>query len=175
MAALGVLALGTALATSGWARMVLAVVAAGIGIQIAAGPGPIGEGLIYVQPVLINLGLGFLFGRTLLDGRTPLITRFIRAERGELDVKTRHYGLQLTRMWTLFACGLALESVFVALFAGPQTWALVTGVVNYALTGLFFVTEYQVRVRVLSHLEHRGFVHFLWFLSRRGVAAILND
>lgn len=155
--------------------MVPGLVAAGIGIPVVAGSGPVGESLMYALPVLINFGLAYLFGHTLLDGRTPLITRFIRAERGELDVKTRHYGLQLTRMWTLFACGLALESLFVALFAGPQTWALVTGVVNYALTGLFFVIEYQVRVRVLSHLEHRGFVHFLWFMSRRGVAAILKD
>lgn len=175
LAALSALVLGTALMLNSWARIFLSVVAVGIVIAAVLGVGSAGESLVYAQPVLINLGLASLFGHTLLDGRTPLITRFIRVERGELDSRMRRYGLQLTRAWTLFALVLALESLLVALFAERKTWALVTGFVNYALTGLFFVVEYQVRVRVLCHLEHRGFIHFLAFLARCRPAAVLED
>jgi uncharacterized membrane protein len=174
LAALATLAVGIALQSGGWVRIALMTVA--IGVPVAMATAVISAvALVYAQPVLINAGLSYLFGRTLLGSRTPLITRFIQADRGDLDMVTRRYGLQLTRVWTAFTALLALECLVLAVFADRDTWALVTSFVNYGLTGLLFVVEYPVRVRVLSHLEHRGFLHYLSFLSQCRPAVLLRD
>ena len=176
--ALGVLSgllLMLAFNTNGWHRGLLVLSVAAIVVAATFDLGQSGVLLVYSQPVLINLVLCYLFGHTLLAGRQPLITRYIGAIRGSLDAPTRRYGRRLTQVWTLLSAALALESVLLAMFAPREIWSLVTGFLNYLLIATVIVVEYQVRVRVLSHLRHRGFVRFLLSLARCPLNTILKD
>jgi uncharacterized membrane protein len=173
--ALGLLLTGIALGRRGRSRLLaaaLAIVVLGAGLTDASAAG---AALVKLQPVLINLGLSYLFGHTLFGGHTPLITRIILLERGELDAATRRYGRNLTRFWALFTAALALEALLLALFASEALWAQLTGALNYALVALLFVAEYPLRVRLLDHLEHHGFWHFIGTLPKYSPRAILRD
>ena len=176
--ALGVLSgllLMLAFNANGWHRGLLVMGAAAIVAGATFDQGQSAALLVYSQPVLVNLALCYLFGRTLLNRRQPLITRYIGAIRGSLDAPTRRYGRRLTQVWTLLSAALALESVLLAVFAPREIWSLVTGFLNYLLVAAVIVVEYQVRVRVLSHLKHRGFVRFLLSLARCPLSTILKD
>ena len=175
LGALSGLLLMLAFNTNGWHRGLLVLSVAAIVVAAMFDLGQSGALLVYSQPVLINLVLCYLFGHTLLGGRQPLITRYIGAIRGSLDAPTRRYGRRLTQVWTLLSAALALESVLLAMFAPREIWSLVTGFLNYLLIAAVIVVEYQVRVRVLSHLQHRGFVRFLLSLARCPLSTILKD
>lgn len=173
--ALCALLAGLAISQQGWRRWLAACAAVTVLASIRIESEQLGTLLLHSQPILINLSLCFLFGHTLAPGRTPLISRIIRMERGGLDPSTTRYGRRLTWFWTLFTAALALESLLLALFADQALWAQVTGFVNYALTALLFIAEYPIRVRVLNHLEHRGFIHFLASLPRYSPRQLLKD
>ena len=163
-----------AIGTGGWYRLLLVLSSAVVGAVAVLDDGQGGMLLLYGQSVLVNVALCFLFGHTLLDGRRPLINRYMRAIRGELDAPTARYGRRLTQVWTLLFATLSLESVLVAVVASDETWALVTGMFNYLLIAAVFVVEYQVRVRVLSHLTHPGFMGFLLALTRCPLNTVLK-
>ena len=122
--------------------------------------------LLYLIPVLINTTLAVFFGRTLLPGETPLVTRLSILLRGRLEPRVAGYTRRVTQMWTLFFILLALESVLLALFAPLEIWSLFTNLLNYLLAGLLFTGEYFFRVRYLDDLEHPSFSGFVRSLSR---------
>jgi len=122
--------------------------------------------LLYLLPVLINLTLAVLFGRTLLPGETPLITRFAILLSGRLEPGVPSYTRRVTWLWTLFLVLLALESILLALFAPLEVWSLFVNILNYLLAGLLFAGEYFFRIRYLNDLQHPGFSRFVHNLSR---------
>ena len=163
-----------AIGVRGWPRILLMLCGAAVGAISTLDDGRDGVLLVYSQPVFINLALCYLFGRTLLDGREPLVNRYIRAIRGELDEPTARYGRCLTQAWTLLFAALCVESALVAVFASRETWSWVTGLFNYLLIAAAIVVEYQIRVRALSHLSHPGFVGFLLALTRCPLSTVLK-
>jgi uncharacterized membrane protein len=94
--------------------------------------------LLYLITILINTTLAVFFGRTLLFGETPLITRFSILLRGKLEPRVAGYTRRVTQMWTLFFILLTLESVLLSLFAPLEIWSLFTNLLNYLLAGLLF-------------------------------------
>lgn len=122
--------------------------------------------LLYLIPVLINASLAVFFGRSLLPGKTPLITRFSILLRGKLEPRVVSYTRRVTQLWTLFFIMLALESLLLALFAPLEIWSLFTNLLNYLLAGLLFTGEYFFRVHHLHDLEHASFPSFVRNLSR---------
>ena len=122
--------------------------------------------LLYLMPILINASLAIFFGRTLLPGETPLITRFSILLRGKLELRVVSYTRRITQLWTLFFILLALESLLLALFAPLEIWSLFTNLLNYLLAGLLFAGEYFFRVHHLHDLEHSSFPSFVRNLSR---------
>lgn len=120
--------------------------------------------LIYAPPVLINVALMILFGRTLLPGATPLVSRMASLWRGHLDREVAFYTRRVTIAWTTFFALLAAESLALALFAPLHIWSLFTNLLNYVLVVLFFVIEYQLRLYCLpghEHLSFRSFCHLV--------------
>ncbi|MGH8550183.1 MAG: hypothetical protein ACRERU_16590 [Methylococcales bacterium] len=95
-------------------------------------------------PVLIQLMLLWLFGRSLLTG-PPLIERFVRLDYPVFPPGIVEYCRQLTWIWTWFfglnfaVCGA------LALWASDGWWAFYTGGVLIALTALLLVGEYFYR------------------------------
>ncbi|MEA3642916.1 MAG: hypothetical protein VBE63_23670 [Lamprobacter sp.] len=114
-----------------------------------------------VPPVVIAFGLAWVFGRTLLPGRTALIARIGERMRGELPEPVARYGQRLTLVWTLFFVLMGLECLLLGLFAPPLVWSLFANFINYGLIALLFVIEYPIRRLVLRDLEHTPFLDSL--------------
>ena len=174
LAVLAALLLLLGVNADGWHRILLALSGAAIVVIATLDQGRSGIFLVYSQPVLINLALCYLFGHTLLAGRQPLINCYIRMIRGELDKPTGRYGRRLTQVWTLLFAALSVESVLVAAFAPREIWSLTTGFLNYLLIAAVFVVEYRIRRRVLGHLQHSGFMRYLFALTRCPLRAVLK-
>ena len=125
-------------------------------------------------PVLVNLLLAWLFGRTLRAGRQPLVSRIIEVVEGadRLDLPgVARYARRLTWFWTLLlgtqaaalgllvACAVPGGLLATLGIAPPLTvsagWA--QGYVHvgaYVLLGVVFVLEYLFRRWHFRGLDH---------------------
>ena len=130
--------------------------------------------VLQAVPVIINAGMAWFFGRTLLPGRRPLVARAILAFEGETRLAqpgVRGYARSLTWAWFLllsmqslvmlvFAAGAVPNGVFdrVGLappLAVPEAWAnwyLHLG--GFVVIGGFSVVELAFRHWHLRHLPH---------------------
>lgn len=116
---------------------------------------PQAEWLLYVPPVAANLALCWLFGRTLVKGRTPLIARFASIEQGTLTLELRRYTRNLTWIWTLLFAAAAATSAALAVSGSRDAWSLFTNLWNYIAVGILFVGEYAYRrVRWRQYQHH---------------------
>jgi uncharacterized membrane protein len=131
--------------------------------------------IVYAPPVVLNLALCALFASTLRAGSEPLITRFARAERGDMPADLASYTRRLTQIWVLFFALMAAISVALALLASAAAWSLFTNVVNYVLVLLMFVLEYGYRRIRYRHHRHAGPVEFLRRLHTYRVFARNTD
>lgn len=95
-------------------------------------------GLRYVPP-LVLLWLGFVFGRSLRAGATPLIERIARRSNAALPAPLCRYTRHLTAVWCVYfvvAAGLGAA-------AHPGYWRL--SLALWVGTALLFVGERWVR------------------------------
>ncbi len=98
------------------------------------------------MPVLIQLMLMWVFGRTLLKNSGPsFIERFVRLEFPEFPPGVSGYLRNLTLLWTLFFAFNALLCIGLAIWADDRWWALYNGLVIYLLIGLLMTGEYIYR------------------------------
>lgn len=138
-------------------------------------------------PLLINLLLACLFGRTLRAGQQPLIAHFIEAIEGASRLAMpgiARYARQLTLFWTLLlaAQALLLGTMLLCQTPGgvlarlgvhspwtvPQAWVqayLHAGA--YLVLAAAFGLEYLFRRWHLRHLPHLGLHAFLHRLALR--------
>lgn len=131
-----------------------------------------GPPLFYLPPILINLLLATLFGRTLSPGRIPLITQYSILLRGKLEPDVVSYTRRVTQLWTSFFVVLACQSLLLALFAPVEIWSLFANILNYLFAALLFVGEYLFRIRYLSRLKHPGFLQFITAIASTHVSKI---
>lgn len=123
-----------------------------------------GDTFAYWPPLLINLGLLWVFARTLLPGRKPLVSALAERSRGALEPRVAHYTRQVTQAWTLFIALMGLTTLLLALWASPELWALFAYGLNYLFIVLFFLAEYAFRRYWLADLEHLSLSQYLRFL-----------
>ncbi len=98
------------------------------------------------MPVLIQLMLMLVFGRTLLKNRGPsFIERFVRLEFPEFPPGVSEYLRNLTLLWTLFFAFNAIVCTALAIWADDRWWALYNGLIIYLLIGLLMIGEYIYR------------------------------
>lgn len=125
-------------------------------------------------PIVINLFLSWLFGRSLLAGRTPLIAQVIKVIEapGRLALPgVARYARRLTWFWTLFLgiqAGVLLVVLGCAVPGGllqtvaieppfkiPAGWAMTYAHAGcYVLILVCFIGEYVFRRIHLRHLPH---------------------
>lgn len=101
--------------------------------------------LLLAPSVLANAAMFALFGRTLLPGREPLITRFRRFDVGHVAPKFTRYTRRLTLLWTiLFAIGTTV-SLAAAIAGDIELWSWIAFVLIPAITVAFFLGEHAYR------------------------------
>jgi hypothetical protein len=127
-------------------------------------------------PLLLNLLLAWIFGRTLRAGRQPLVAQFVEAIEGTPRLAMpgiAAYARRLTAFWSalltaqalwlgvLLCCqvpgGLLVRLGVASPWPVPQAW--VQGYVHlgvYLLLAVVFVLEYLFRRWHLRHLPHLG-------------------
>ncbi len=110
-------------------------------------------GLFYFQaltaklmPILVQLILLHLFGKTLLKNHGPsLIERFVRLEFAEFPPGITEYCRQLTLMWTVFFTFNIISCIALALYAPVSWWAIYTGIGMLLGTAILMLGEYICR------------------------------
>ena len=137
--------------------------------------------LLFLPPILVNLALAWIFGRSLVAGRIALVERFVRMMHHPddvLDPEVFAYARTVAKCWTALFCFNAAVSVLLALTASPGgmldmaglrspiavptiVWTLYSDFGCYALTFLLFVVEYQIRKRRFPWQPYSGFFDFL--------------
>jgi uncharacterized membrane protein len=127
--------------------------AAGLAVFWAAPP--VGW-LLVIPPILINATLAWLFGRTLVRGRVPLIARFAVMEQGALSAELAAYTRTLTWLWTLLFVGAALLSFALALSGDRDAWSLFTNLINYLLVAALFLGEFVYRRLRFRNYRHQS-------------------
>lgn len=126
--------------------------------------------LVAMLPATFAALVGWLFARTLLPGRQPLIARAISVidGPGELDdPAVRRYARRLTALWTFVQCVLALLGLCSAVhahsgwlpFALPSP-ALFGGAILPATVVLLFVAEFVARGWLLPQAPRKNLLAF---------------
>lgn len=130
--------------------------------------------LLECVPIAINVLLASLFGRSLREGQTPLIARFIEALEGPERLALpgiATYARHLTWFWTLLTAAQALVLTVLLLCAEPggllgslgiaSPWPVRAGLAQsyvhlggYVLIVGAFVLENAFRRWHLRHLDH---------------------
>jgi len=124
---------------------------------------------LYLPPVVLPLLLWAVFFRSLMPGRTPLITGIAQAIRGNLSDELVRYTRAVTVMWCCLFISLSMGSVLLPLVAPPQVWSLFTNCLNYVFIVLLFVGEFIYRQYRFRDLEHLDFPSYLQSLRQVGM------
>jgi uncharacterized membrane protein len=167
------------------AWILLAAAAFGLRAAVTSGQA---LSLLMLPPVLLNGLMAWLFGRTLRDGRMPLIERAARAMRGPgavLADEVVAYARTVTQAWTALFVVLAVVNLALAALARPGglllaagldpgvsvplgAWSLFANVLSYVFIGAMFAIEFVVRGRRFPHQPYRGVVDFTRRLAAQG-------
>lgn len=136
---------------------------------------------LFVPPVVVPAFLASVFGHTLAEGHTPLISQFIQALHTApepIEASVWSYARRLTWIWTLLMAGIAATNLLLATFAAPggllllagltppwsvslATWSLFANLLGYLLVAALFVGEYAYRRRRFPQQPYRNFFVFL--------------
>lgn len=119
-------------------------------------------------PALAFLAVAWLFGRTLLPGRTPLVETISRLERaGDFPVALTGYTRRLTWAWTTLLVGIPAVDAALALFATAEAQSLFVNFASYALLALLYFGEYAYRLWRYPQFPHPNPVTVAANLVRR--------
>ena len=131
-----------------------------------------GSGFFFdVLPALIAAFVAYLFGRTLLPGRRPLIARAIVSIDGPhwlADPAVVGYARRLTWIWTIFQTLLAIVALCAALHQrgllpalhGTMPGPRLFGAIVPAAVALLFVVEFAMRPWLLPQAPRHGLISF---------------
>lgn len=93
----------------------------------------------------LNLFLLWLFGRTLLREREPLISQIARHITGPLKAEIVVYTRQVTIAWCVFFVLQVLTSLSLYIFAPIAVWSFFINVMDLPLLVIMFVGEHSYR------------------------------
>ncbi len=99
------------------------------------------ESLLRFYPVVMNLGMCYLFAKTLWQ--PPTMIERLAAMRGvEISEEGRGgYVQRLTLVWCLFLMINAGIAAYTAVFSSLKTWAVYNGFLAYVFMGILLVGE----------------------------------
>jgi uncharacterized membrane protein len=144
---------------------------------------------LLAPPVLVTALVAWLFARTLVSGRVPLLTRVVAALHRQapaaLAPELLAYTRTLTGVWAALLCALALANLLLALLVVPggglaqlgiaapwsiprAQWSWFANGLNYGLLGGLFCGEYLWRQRRFPQRPYRDFPDFLQRMAALG-------
>lgn len=155
-------------------RLPLIVLAALTALPITLG---YGNALLDATPALVAALIGWMFARTLLRGRRPLIARAVVAMDGvEMldDPAVARYARRLTLTWALYQGALALLALLLALrgWCWPERWPALPGPRLFGVlllplaVAVLILGEFALRRRLLPQAPPRSLVAFVRDLVR---------
>jgi uncharacterized membrane protein len=119
----------------------------------------------------IYVFLLFLFGRTLVRGRVPLITRLARQTHGTLAPQMEAYTRSATLAWCLFFAGQLLVSAGLMAFAPLAAWSLFVNLLNLPLLALMFTLEHLYRITAHPEFPHASIAMIIGSFLKEGKGA----
>ena len=136
--------------------------------------------LLLMPPVLASATLAWVFGRSLLPPRMPLVERFARIFHApdELPDGVAEYTRCVTWCWAVLLAAIAVGNLWMALHVSPggllhvaglhSPWAVTPAAFawvgnfgSYLLIGGMFVVEFIVRLIRFPEFEYRNPVSFV--------------
>lgn len=102
--------------------------------------------IIYLPPVLMISLILYPFVRSVMPGKTPLITRFYQLTKAENDPEVSRYTDKLTWIWIVFIMLLLINTLILTVLAPLELWSLFTNFINYILLLTMLVLEWLFRI-----------------------------
>ena len=125
-----------------------------------------GAPLLYLPSIAIPAMLAWVFGSTLLPGRTPLVASIALAARPQTPDYLIAYSRKLTVLWTVLFASLTAWDAALAFLAPHQWWSYAANFGNYLLVGATIVVEYAYRRLRFRDYAHPGFAEYLRIVVR---------
>lgn len=156
-----------------------ALLAAVLVVVVGRGGGVDVNRLYVLQHATVHAALAWVFGMTLRDGATPLITALAERVHERFSPAMRDYTRWLTGLWVAYFVGMIAVSMLVYTLAPWSGWSLFCNLLTpLAAVGLF-VGEHLVR-----HWRHPEFERvslgravraYREFSAARGAAASASE
>ncbi len=163
-----------------WAWLMMAVLAAAGGWSVLTGDG---RALLQLVPVMIFLLLAVFFGRTLLGGSVPLVTRIAAAARDipherilqDMQPALLRYTRRVTQFWMCLFLIFAAEDLFLMWLAPPLPWPYIINAVNFSIVFSLLVGEYLYHSRRYPNPKHNNFLDFARDVAQFDYHSLLDD
>lgn len=164
-----------------------AALAAGLGALVWLARSPYVQVPVLLVPTAFVALVAYWFGRSLVGGRTPLISKIVIAmEEESPPPELLRYTRGLTAAWAIALSALATINLALALIAVPDgllaqfglrppltvteaQWSWFANIFNYGILGGFFAIEFAIRKRRFPGRYH-NFADFLRKLRGLGPA-----
>jgi uncharacterized membrane protein len=117
-----------------WAHASLS--GASVGVLQAA------SGLLHAACYLFLL---WIFSRTLMPGREPLITRVARRIHGSVQPPMERFTRRVTVAWCVFFAAQLIVSALLFALAPVHAWSMFINLLNLPLLALMFVGQFVFR------------------------------
>jgi uncharacterized membrane protein len=99
----------------------------------------------YFEHLAINLGMAYVFGRTLAAGRRPLCSQFAAVVHGTLTPAIARYTRQITVAWTVFFLMIAGVSTLLFAVSSLVVWSTFANYMTLPLVAAMFIGEHAWR------------------------------
>jgi uncharacterized membrane protein len=150
---------------------------------------------LYAPAVLSDLAVAWVFARTLLPERIPLVLRIVRLLHPpdeHLNPGIPRYARRLTLAWAVLFSALGLVSLTLALFAAPNgilllvgirpavtvsqhSWSVFANFIEYLIVAAFFALEYGYRRHRFPEQPYSNVLDFLRRMRSVAPEAIVAD
>ncbi|ODN42759.1 COG4648 family protein [Piscirickettsia litoralis] len=97
-----------------------------------------------LTPAFINFAIAAIFLAS-LKKESPLIAQYAKLERSPLPSQVQAYCRQMTLAWGVFLTAQGMICILLSVYTSNFIWLLYTAIINYIITGLFFILEYYYR------------------------------
>jgi uncharacterized membrane protein len=112
----------------------------------------------WLQDAGIQFALFITFGRTLINERKPLCTRFAEMVHANgLSPQQTVYTRQITVAWTMFFAVMTIISSLLFFLAPLTVWSIFANFLTLPLIALMFIVEYGVRIWLLPDSRQTNF------------------